>query len=130
MNNKPTWDEYYFGIADAVSHRATCPRLRVGAVVDSKDNYIIGCGYNGAPAGFDECIDVGCRMEFGHCTRAIHAEMNAIRHTIISAGKKALRGATMYVTHTACEQCTKRAKHHGIERIVWKHEYRSGDEQL
>ena len=45
-NIRPTWDEYFLGIADLISKRSTCLRRRVGAVL-VKDKRILATGYNG-----------------------------------------------------------------------------------
>ena len=48
----PGWDDYFLGIATAVSARAKCTRRRVGAVL-TIDHRIIATGYNGAAPGED-----------------------------------------------------------------------------
>lgn len=63
--------------AALLASRSTCTRLSVGAVL-VRDKRIIGSGYNGAVAGDEHCIDVGCYLRDGHCVRTIHAEMNAL----------------------------------------------------
>lgn len=60
MSARPDWDDYFLGIARAVSARADCTRRRVGAVI-VKDNRIVSTGYNGAPAGEPGCLTAkGC----------------------------------------------------------------------
>lgn len=49
---KPKFIEYYMGIADLTSKLSYAKRLQVGAVI-VKGNQIIGSGYNGMPAGWD-----------------------------------------------------------------------------
>lgn len=55
---RPTKDEYYLGIAEAVAKRSTCIRRQYGAVIVQNDR-IVSTGYNGAPRGADNCCDVG-----------------------------------------------------------------------
>ena len=117
---RPTKDEYFMLIAKLVGLRATCPRLRVGAVA-VKDGYILATGYNGAPRNMDHCIDVGCLVVDGHCHRAVHAEQNVIA----MAARKgiSLEGATLYVTHFPCDTCFKLLINAGIREIIYEDIY-------
>ncbi len=99
---RPDWDEYFIGIARAVSARATCLRRKYGAVI-TKDNIIVSTGYNGAPAGMKDCLEVGkCtrkELQIPHGERyelchSVHAEANAI----IRASVDELRGSTIYIS--------------------------------
>jgi len=101
---RPDWDEYFIGIAKAVSARATCLRRKYGAVI-TKDNIIVSTGYNGAPSGMKDCLEVGrCtrrELQIPHGERyelchSVHAEANAI----IRASVDELRGATIYISGT------------------------------
>jgi len=65
MTTRPSWQDYYLGIADSVAVRADCTRRRVGAIV-VKDNSIISTGYNGAPPGEPGCLSDGA------CPRGRH----------------------------------------------------------
>ena len=51
---RPTKDEYYLGIADAVLRRSTCLRRKYGAVLVKGDE-IVSTGYNGSPRGEENC---------------------------------------------------------------------------
>lgn len=108
---RPDWDEYFIGIAKAVAARATCLRRKYGAVI-TKDNTIVSTGYNGAPAGMKDCLEVGkCtrkELQIPHGERyelchSVHAEANAI----IRASVDELRGATIYIAGSdlPCGEC-------------------------
>lgn len=99
---RPDWDEYFIGIAKAVSTRATCLRRKYGAVI-TKDNIIVSTGYNGAPSGMKDCLEVGkCtrrELQIPHGERyelchSVHAEANAI----IRASVVELKDATIYIS--------------------------------
>lgn len=89
-----SWDEYFLDIAEVVASRSTCPRASVGVVL-VRDRRILATGYNGAAPGKPHCEEVGCNVEHDHCTRAIHAEQNAIGQ----AGQMgfSVRGSTAYI---------------------------------
>lgn len=131
---RPSWDEYFMGIAQAISQRATCDRGRSGCVF-VRDNQILVTGYVGSPVGFPHCDEVGhlMRKEINedesishHCVRTIHAEQNAIAQ----AAKRGviLDGATVYVRMTPCRVCTMLLINCGIKRVVCERRYHAGKE--
>src|SRR5690348_17307641 len=87
--------ELMLGVAKLFGQRGTCPRARVGCVIE-KDGRTLSTGYNGSPPKEPHCDDVGCQMEDGHCIRTTHAEANAIAFAARYGIK--LEGATLYVT--------------------------------
>ncbi len=113
---RPSKDEYFMLLANLISLRGTCPRLRVGAIA-VKDGYILASGYNGAPSKMEHCTDVGCLLVDGHCHRVVHAEQNVVA----MAARKgiSLEGATLYVTHFPCDTCLKILINAGIKEIVY-----------
>jgi dCMP deaminase len=113
------WDSYWMAITEMVAERSTCNRLKVGAVI-TLNNRCVATGYNGSIHGHEHCTDVGCLLnEQGRCIRTIHAEVNAILH----ARRDELQGATAYVSHEPCENCTKLLAQAGIKRVVFKNPY-------
>ena len=130
MDNRPSWDEYFMGIAELTAQRSTCLRRHVGAVI-VKDRHVIATGYNGAPRGLTHCGDRegGClRQQLGvpsgekhELCRALHAEQNAIIQAA-SMGHS-IENATIYVTNQPCAICAKMIINAGIKRIVVKEGY-------
>ncbi len=120
---RPYFDEYCLKIASVVGERSTCRRHHMGAIA-VRDKHILTTGYNGAPAGAKDCLELGClRDEQGipsgnrqEICRAIHAEQNVI----IQAGLHgvSLAGATVYCTHTPCVLCAKMLVNARIARFV------------
>lgn len=97
-------DEYYLGIARAVSKRSTCLKRHYGCVI-VKNGEVISTGYNGNPRGHENCCDRGTcnRMmkphnsgDYSDCY-SVHAEQNAM----LSAARKDMIGSTMYLV---CEE--------------------------
>ena len=131
---RPTKDQYYLDIAKAVAQRSTCWRRTYGAVIVNDDE-IVSTGYNGSPRGERNCCDTGkCyrrlhQVPHGQMIErcvAVHAEENAI----ISASRRAMTGATLYLwgydveteeelpSPEPCKQCQRRIKNAGITRVV------------
>lgn len=135
-SKRPGWDEYFINIAKAVSTRATCLRRKYGAVI-TKDNIIVSTGYNGAPAGMKDCLEVGkCtrkELQIPHGERyelchSVHAEANAV----IRAAVHELEGATIYISgaddgadecHSEpCMMCKRIILNARIARVVYSDE--------
>jgi dCMP deaminase len=108
-------------IAYAVSERSTCDRAFVGCVL-VLDKRILTTGFNGSPAGQAHCDEAGHLMVDDHCVRTIHAETNAIIQAALHG--VSTRGATCYVTHLPCINCTKVLINAGITRLVYSVAYR------
>ncbi len=129
---RPGWDDYFIGISKAVSRRATCLRRKYGAVI-AKENTIVSTGYNGAPRGMKDCLDIGrCtrkELEIPHGERyelchSVHAEANAI----IRASAEELRGAVIYISGAdgkgecgsePCMMCKRMILNAGIKKVVY-----------
>lgn len=119
-----SWDEYFMAQSHLLSLRSTCSRLSVGATI-VKDKRIVSGGYNGSIKGDEHCIDVGCKVVEGHCVRTIHAEINAILQC--SEFGVGTEGATIYVTHFPCLNCTKSIIQAGIKEICYANDYRNNE---
>jgi dCMP deaminase len=117
---RPSWDDYFMGIALQVARRSTCDRARVGAII-VKDRRILTTGYNGSPASLPHCDEIGHLMVNGHCVRTLHAEQNAIIQAALHG--VGVAGSTMYVTHQPCLTCAKMIINAGIRRVVFAGHY-------
>jgi dCMP deaminase len=121
--SRPGSDEYFLKIASVVAERSTCRRHHVGAVA-VRDKHILATGYNGAPSGFKDCLELGClRDELGipsgerqEICRGIHAEQNVIIQATLHG--VSLEGSTIYATHTPCVLCAKMLVNAKIKRFV------------
>jgi len=120
---RPSSDEYFLKIASVVAERSTCRRHHVGAVA-VRDKHILATGYNGAPSGFKDCLELGClrdEMNIASGTRqeicrGIHAEQNVIIQATLHG--VSLEGSTIYCTHTPCVLCAKMLVNAKIKRFV------------
>ena len=124
---RPTWDEYFLNIATEVAKRSTCDRANVGAVL-VRDKRILTTGFNGSPAGLEHCDNEGHLLVDGHCVRTIHAETNAIIQAALHG--VSTKGATCYVTHFPCINCTKTLINAGVVRVVYDNNYRVDENAL
>jgi dCMP deaminase len=131
---RPTWDEYFMEVMNAVSKRATCDRGRSGCVI-ARNGQILTTGYVGSPKGLPHCDEAGHQFkkmlhEDGsiseHCVRTVHAEQNAI----CQAAKLgiAIEGATLYCRMTPCRTCAMIIINSGIKRVVVEKKYQRGEE--
>jgi len=131
---RPSWDEYFMEVCDAIAKRATCDRGRSGCVI-AKDNQILVTGYVGAPAGLPHCDEVGHQFKkiiheddsiTTHCVRTVHAEQNAI----CQAAKRgiSINGATLYCRMTPCRTCAMLIINCGIVRVVCQRRYHDGSD--
>lgn len=134
-------ENYYLDIAETVLERSTCAKAHFGALIVRNDE-IVSTGYNGAPRGRSNCIELGyCVRDRLHIPpgeryelcRSVHAEANAIISaarseciggTIYLAGKNAETGRTIENLRP-CPMCRRMIINAGLSKIV----IRSGDEK-
>lgn len=142
MNSRISKDEYYLGIALAVSKRSTCLKRHYGAVIVNND-IIISTGYNGSPRGSVNCCDIGfCKRanaerysDYTLC-ESVHAEQNAL----IASERTKMSGGILYLAcedvssevivedanPIPCPLCNRMLKNAGINKII----NRSGEVKL
>lgn len=111
------WDRRYLDIAKEVSKWSKDPSSKLGAVVVSKENRIVGTGYNGFPIDVEDSEERYNNRELKY-ELVVHAEVNAL----ISAEGKT-RESTLYVypgwgSPCMCTGCCKSAIQSGIKRVV------------
>jgi dCMP deaminase len=120
---RPNIDDYFLKIASVIAERSTCRRHHVGAVA-VRNKHILATGYNGAPSGFRDCLELGClRDELNipsgtkhEICRGTHAEQNLIIQSSLHG--VSLEGSTIYATHTPCVLCAKMLVNAKIGRYV------------
>ena len=127
-------ENYYLDIAQTVLERSICLRRCYGAIIVRNDE-IVATGYNGAPRGRKNCVDLGfCvreqvrvrRGERYELCRSVHAEANAI----ISAARRDCVGGTLYLVGrdartgellpdaTSCAMCRRQVINAGLKYVV------------
>jgi dCMP deaminase len=122
------WPEYFLNITRLVAERSTCSRRKVGALA-IKDRRILATGYNGAPRGLRDCLEIGClREELGipsgqrhELCRGLHAEQNVIIQAAVYG--VSLEGAEIYCTHQPCLICAKMLINCGVKAVRYASAY-------
>ncbi len=132
--NRRDKNNYYLDMAQIALERSTCIRRGFGAVI-VKNDMILSTGYNGAPRGRANCIDLGTcireklkipRGERYEFCRSVHAEANAI----ISASREQMLDATLYLVGrdmatgeimldaSPCTMCKRLIINAGIKNVI------------
>ena len=104
MNERPTWDQTWSGVAETVAQRSLCVRAKVGAVIVDPTNQYVVTGYNGPPSGYkhgSQPCGIWCRRnltlapapDYTDCY-TIHAEANAL----LKSDYTAREGGTIYLS--------------------------------
>ncbi|MBN1756435.1 cytidine/deoxycytidylate deaminase family protein [bacterium] len=120
--NRPSWNEYFMRVTDFVSNRSTCLKEKQGAIL-VRERRILTTGYNGAPAGIDSCLEVGCLRdqrglhgdEKQEICRGLHAIQNAIIQAAIFG--VSTQNSILYSTRFPCIICLKMLINSGIKEI-------------
>ena len=142
--------ELYMDIAERVAQQSYAVRLKVGAVFVA-DSGVMTIGYNGTPAGWDNCCEnkvywdpaiedlhydeLNAQYPYadrdgGHYKlvtkpEVFHAEEN-ILGKLLEEGVSA-KGGSLFLTHSPCMQCAKLLVKAKIQNLYYKSEYRSND---
>jgi dCMP deaminase len=118
IEKQARYDRAYLRLAKSWAMLSHCARKKVGAII-VKGKVIISDGYNGTPTGFpNQCEGInGETMWY-----VLHAEANAILKVAKSTNN--MEGATLYLTHSPCKDCSKLVLQSGIKRLVFQENYK------
>jgi len=108
----------YMDTAKVFAELSHARRLHVGAIV-VKDDRIISIGYNGMPSGWDNCCET---VDNTTKPEVLHAETNAIAK--LARSTESGDGASMFITHSPCIECSKLIYQSGIARVYYDENYR------
>ena len=112
---RPSFDEYFLNLAFAVSVRSDDLYIKHGATIVSKQNHILGTGYNATIRGSNLNLipkDRDLRRPY-----MIHAEENAILNCMVNP--LTVGGAKIYVTGLSCVPCLQRLINFGITEVYY-----------
>lgn len=111
----------FMQMAEAASRRSTCFRRNVGCII--VDGHVpVSIGYNGPPSGDQHCTGKNCADPDRGCTRALHAEANAISRLPRGAILSCL---DLYTTESPCLKCAELIIQTApISSLYYIHQYR------
>ena len=119
-NDKIEWDEYFMNVAILTSLRSSDMNTKVGSVLISPSNKIIGTGYNGIPKNLEHSIfpttnDKSLPYNETKYAYVAHAELNAILNSTVFD----LSNSKLYCTLFPCNECSKVIVQKGISEIIY-----------
>lgn len=118
QENPIEWDVYFMNAAILTSLRSSDINTKVGAILVSQENKIIGAGYNGIPRGLNKSNFPTTRNGEYHLTKyayTVHAEANALCNSTVYD----LRGSKLFCTLFPCCECVKLLLQKGISEIIY-----------
>lgn len=107
---RPSWTDYFLGLAKAISKRSHDIHTQHGCVITDRENRILGVGYNGFPKGLDDSILPTSRPE--KYKWMVHSERNALANCIIRPDN-----GIAYVTGQCCNECITALYQHGVNEV-------------
>lgn len=108
---RPSWDNYFLGLAKVVSQRSHDIHTQHGCVIVDKSNRILGVGYNGFPRCLDDSKLPTSRPE--KYSWMVHAERNALANCVVRPDN-----AKAYVTGQCCNNCIMALWQEGVSDVI------------
>lgn len=117
-DNFITWDECFMRMARTIAERSKDPSTQAGAVITTRDNVVVGLGYNGFPRGIDnDTFPWEREGEFTDTKYAYicHAEENAVYNA-----NNQTTNCKIYTTLFPCNECAKTIIQNGIAEVIFE----------
>lgn len=108
--NRPSWHQYFLGLAKAVSLRSHDIQTQHGCIITDQNHRILGVGYNGFPKGLNDEQLPNTRPN--KYPWMIHAERNALSNCVIRPDN-----GIAYVTGQCCNDCIMALWQEGIKQV-------------
>jgi len=121
INNRPSKNKYWMGIAEAVSLRSHDKETKVGAILVKNDTgMIVATGHNGFVRGaIDSELPTTRPDKYEYM---VHAEENLMAHT--SRNGIAINNCTLVITLSPCKKCLRLMWQAGITKVICRDLYR------
>jgi dCMP deaminase len=112
--DRPSWCDYFLGMAFVVAQRSIDAQTKVGAVITDQNHHIISTGYNSFPQGMPDDLFPNLRPE--KYDFVLHAEQCAILNAnqMLNNPQKEF---TLYLTMRPCLNCLKMILNTSIKHI-------------
>lgn len=107
-------------MALTISERSKDPSTQAGAVIATKNNVVVGLGYNGFPRGIDNNAfpwdrDPNAALQDTKYAYVCHAEENAVYNA-----NNSTNGCKLYTTLFPCNECAKTIIQNGITEVIYE----------
>lgn len=107
---RPTWTNYFFGLAKVSSQRSHDIHTQHGCVITDQNHRILGVGYNGFPKEIkDENLPLTRPEKYKWM---IHAERNALSNCVVRPDN-----GIAYVTGQCCNDCIMALWQEGVKTV-------------
>lgn len=108
--SRPSWTDYFLGLAKVVSQRSHDIHTKHGCVITDQNNRILGVGYNGFPRGLqDDKLPLDRPNKYFWM---VHSEINALSNCVVRPDN-----GIAYVTGQCCNNCIISLWQEGIKTV-------------
>jgi dCMP deaminase len=108
---RPSWTDYFLGLAKVVSQRSHDIHTQHGCVITDQNNRILGVGYNGFPRGLQDSKLPTQRPD--KYNWMVHSERNALANCVVRPDN-----GIAYVTGQCCNDCVISLWQEGITKVI------------
>lgn len=115
-------DRVFMNIAKEIATLSHATKAKVGSIIVGPDKNIIGYGFNGTPAGFDNKAEHEVDGKLKTKPEVIHSESNSIAK--LARSTQSSKDSVMYVTLSPCLQCSKLIAQAGITTLVYMEDWK------
>lgn len=115
-NARPTWDDFFLGLAKYYAKMSKDPSTKVGSVIVRPNKTVAGMGYNGFPRLMPDKHEY-LNNRSKKYPRTVHAEINALG-TVLDHDLNG-DGYSCYCSFMTCDRCLIQLAARGIQRFVF-----------
>jgi len=113
---RPSWTDYFLGLAKVISQRSHDTQTQHGCVITDSHHRILGVGYNGFPRGLNDKELPNTRPD--KYPWMIHAERNALSNCVVRPDN-----GIAYVTGQCCNDCIMALWQEGVSTVIMSQDH-------